>query len=275
MASNSNFLVGKAVHKDFDGTQFVGKITAFDKKCNLFPFHVRYEDDDQEDLSCSEVKAILASGLTAEEKKEFEALEARVQDHAENEKKVEEEKKKKEEERKQKAEEKAEEKEKSAKEKAEKAEKTEEDTGRPKRGRPPKVKSPITETSAKKTKTAVADDTIVRTANADGLQYSKCVKHGGVVYVAGQVASDTSDTTVKGQTAQVLNRLDAILAEVGSSKQKLLKCTIFLADISTYDEFAQTWNEWVDKDNMPVRATCEAKCVLPEYLVEVVAEAAV
>jgi enamine deaminase RidA (YjgF/YER057c/UK114 family) len=267
MASNSNFLVGKAVHKDFDGSQFVGKITAFE-----FPyFQVQYEDDDQEDLSCSEVKAILASELTAEETKEFEGLEARIQEHAENEKKVEEEKKKKEEERKQKAEEK----DKSAKEKAEKAEKTDEDTGRPKRGRPPKVKSPVTETSAKKTKTAVADDTIVRTANADGLQYSKCVKHGGVVYVAGQVASDTSDTTVKGQTAQVLHQLDAILAEIGSSKQKLLKCTIFLADISTYDEFAQAWNEWVDKDNMPVRATCEAKCVLPEYLVEVVAEAAV
>eukprot|EP00240_Pyramimonas_obovata_P015465 CAMPEP_0118930360 /NCGR_PEP_ID=MMETSP1169-20130426/7076_1 /TAXON_ID=36882 /ORGANISM="Pyramimonas obovata, Strain CCMP722" /LENGTH=275 /DNA_ID=CAMNT_0006872705 /DNA_START=102 /DNA_END=929 /DNA_ORIENTATION=+ len=270
------FLVGKTVAKNFDGTSFKGTVTAFDKKDLAFPFQVKYEDDDQEDLSCEELKSILADELSDEEKKELLELEEKIKEHEEKLKKAEEEKRQKEEERKQKALEKAherEEREKAAEEKAAEA--------RPKRGRPPKdsksKEASVTATgvASKKPKTeAIGDKSIVRYPPDGERKYSTCVQYGGVLYVAGQVANDTSDTTVKGQTRQVLNQVDAILRTAGSSKQQILKVTFYLADMSKYDEYNHAWSEWVDMENLPVRATVEGKCVKPEFLVEAVVEAA-
>ncbi|RYJ02237.1 MAG: RidA family protein, partial [Acetobacteraceae bacterium] len=50
---------------------------------------------------------------------------------------------------------------------------------------------------------------------------SGAVVHGGLVYLAGQVADDSSLDT-EGQTADVLAQIDALLAEAGTSKSGLL-----------------------------------------------------
>eukprot|EP00959_Pyramimonas_sp_CCMP1952_P107554 2248621-Pyramimonas_sp.AAC.1 len=150
---------------------------------------------------------------------------------------------------------------------------------RPKRGRPPKdskskeAPAAAGEVALKKPKTE--DAGIVRAPPTEGRKFSSCVQYGGVLYVAGQVANDTTDATVKGQTKQVLNQVETILNQFGSSKQKILKVTFYLADILMYDEYNEAWSEWVDMENLPVRATVEAKCVKPDFLVEAVVEAAV
>jgi len=106
-----------------------------------------------------------------------------------------------------------------------------------------------------------------------GPRMSQAVVHGNTVYIAGQVASDpTAD--VSGQTRQILNRIEVLLAAAGTDKSKLLACTIYLADISTFAAMNYVWDSWVVPGSTPARATVEAALAAPEYTVEIVAIAA-
>jgi enamine deaminase RidA (YjgF/YER057c/UK114 family) len=100
-----------------------------------------------------------------------------------------------------------------------------------------------------------------------GPRMSQAVVHGNTVYLAGQVAGD--EPTTKGQTKQVLAKIDALLASVGTSKSNLLSATVYLADMATYNEMNEAWDAWVDPGNTPARATVEAKLASPKYLVEI------
>ena len=101
-----------------------------------------------------------------------------------------------------------------------------------------------------------------------GTRMSKAVRHGDTVYVAGQVADDTN-LDVAGQTAQVLAKVDAALAEAGTDKSKLLSATIYLADMSTFEAMNGVWDRWVVPNDTPARATVEAKLARPGLKVEV------
>ncbi len=101
-----------------------------------------------------------------------------------------------------------------------------------------------------------------------GPRMSQMVIHKDTVYLAGQVADDpTSD--VETQTRQILGQIDALLAEGGTDKSKLLSATIYLTDIATFGAMNKAWEAWVDPANTPARATVEAKLAAPEYLVEI------
>jgi enamine deaminase RidA (YjgF/YER057c/UK114 family) len=102
---------------------------------------------------------------------------------------------------------------------------------------------------------------------------SKAVVHGDRVYLAGIVADDTS-ADVKGQTEQILATIDALLAEAGSDKTKLLKANIWLSDMSTFGEMNAAWDAWVVAGHTPARATVESKLAGPQYTVEIMVEAA-
>ena len=106
-----------------------------------------------------------------------------------------------------------------------------------------------------------------------GPRMSQAVVHGNTVYLAGVVASDTS-AGVGGQTRQILARIDELLAEAGTDKSKLLSTNIWLADISTFAEMNAEWDAWVSPGNTPARATVQAAMATPEYLVEIMVQAA-
>jgi len=106
-----------------------------------------------------------------------------------------------------------------------------------------------------------------------GPRMSAAIVHGNTVYVAGQVSGDAP--TVKGQTEQILKKIDGLLATAGSSKSKLLSATVYLANMATYDDMNAAWDAWVDPANTPARATVEARLAAPKYLVEIAAIAAV
>jgi enamine deaminase RidA (YjgF/YER057c/UK114 family) len=101
-----------------------------------------------------------------------------------------------------------------------------------------------------------------------GARMSQAVIHGNTIYLAGQVADDTSDG-VAGQTRQILASIDRLLAEAGSDKAKLLSATIYLADIATFGEMNSIWDTWVSKEHPPARATVEARLAAPAYKVEI------
>ncbi|HJV54263.1 MAG TPA: RidA family protein [Noviherbaspirillum sp.] len=106
-----------------------------------------------------------------------------------------------------------------------------------------------------------------------GKTLSEAAIHNGTVYLAGQVAEDTSQD-IAGQTREVLGYIDRLLAEAGSDKSRILMCQIFLSDLKNFAGMNAVWSEWVAEGNSPPRATVEAKLAKPEWLVEMVVTAA-
>lgn len=106
-----------------------------------------------------------------------------------------------------------------------------------------------------------------------GPRLSQAVVHGNTVYLAGMVAADPS-ADAKGQTEQILKKIDEHLAAVGSHKSKLLSTTIYLANMGLYGDMNAVWDTWVDPANTPARATVEARLATARYLVEIMAVAA-
>jgi enamine deaminase RidA (YjgF/YER057c/UK114 family) len=102
---------------------------------------------------------------------------------------------------------------------------------------------------------------------------SGAVVHGDLVYLAGQVADDPS-LDAEGQTADILRQIDALLAEAGTSKARLLSCQVFLADIADTAAMNRAWDAWLDPANKPARATVQAKLVDPSWKVEITGIAA-
>ena len=102
-----------------------------------------------------------------------------------------------------------------------------------------------------------------------GKRMSQGVIRGNAVYLAGQVAEKSAGGPVREQTSEVLAQIDALLAEAGTDKTKIMMATIYLADISTFPEMNAAWDAWVVEGETPARATIEAKLVAPEYKVEI------
>lgn len=102
---------------------------------------------------------------------------------------------------------------------------------------------------------------------------SQAVEHGDTVYLAGIVAKDLNKD-VKGQTREVLEEIDRLLAKCGSGKAKILQCHIWVTDIRNRALMNEVWTEWVDKSNLPARACVEAKLADPKALVEIMVIAA-
>ena len=102
---------------------------------------------------------------------------------------------------------------------------------------------------------------------------SHAVEHGDTVYLAGIVAKDYGKD-VKGQTREIFDQIDALLAKCGTSKSKILSATIWVTDIRNRAPMNEVWTEGVDKKNLPARACVEAKLADPRALVEIMVIAA-
>jgi len=100
---------------------------------------------------------------------------------------------------------------------------------------------------------------------------SKIVKHKGVAYITGQVGEGD---TIQAQTTECLRRLDALLLKAGSSREKMLRATIWLADMSDFAGLNEVWNAWVPEGHAPARACGEAKLARAELKVEIIVDAA-
>ncbi len=102
-----------------------------------------------------------------------------------------------------------------------------------------------------------------------GPRMSKAVVHGNTVYLAGQVADTAKGKSVGEQTKDILQQIDAILAEAGTDKTKILSTNIWLSDISTFAEMNAEWDAWIVPGSTPARATVESKLAAPIYTVEI------
>ena len=104
-----------------------------------------------------------------------------------------------------------------------------------------------------------------------GTRSSKVVKHNGVVYLTGQVAEGA---TIQDQVRTCLENIDALLQRAGSSRENMLRVTIWLADMQDFGGLNEVWNAWVPAGHAPARACGEAKLARPELKVEFIVDAA-
>jgi len=106
-----------------------------------------------------------------------------------------------------------------------------------------------------------------------GPRMSQAVEHNDVIYLAGQVADDRNGD-ITAQTKSCLDKIDALLAECGSDKSKLLWAQIWVTDMRYFQAMNEIWDNWVDSENPPVRAGLCSDLAHPDFLVEVMVMAA-
>jgi 2-iminobutanoate/2-iminopropanoate deaminase len=108
--------------------------------------------------------------------------------------------------------------------------------------------------------------------------YSQAVVHEGLVWVAGQVALDPTSGRPRGETIEeqaelALANVAAILDAAGSSVAKLLRVTVYLADISEFPRFNAVYERFL-AGARPARSTLQAGALPLGLRVEVDAVAA-
>lgn len=101
---------------------------------------------------------------------------------------------------------------------------------------------------------------------------SRASVYGDLVFLSGAVADDKT-LPMKGQTEQVLAKIDRNLAEAGTDKSRILTATVYLADIGRKEEMNEAWMAWMDAGNMPCR-TAVGAALTPGTLVEITVVAA-
>lgn len=103
---------------------------------------------------------------------------------------------------------------------------------------------------------------------------SQIVIHGDTIYLAGQVGQNTAGGTVAAQTQDILDAIDGLLVEAGSSKSKILTATIWLTDMRYFAEMNEVWDAWVPEGEAPCRACVEANLATTQFNVEIMVTAA-
>lgn len=116
-------------------------------------------------------------------------------------------------------------------------------------------------------------------APAPGGHYSQAVVHNGVVYVSGQLSikPGTGEKllgTIEEQTERALRNVEEILRAAGSGLERVLKMTVYVADINLWPQVNAVY-ERVLGSHRPARAVVPTGELHYGFLVEIEAVAAV
>lgn len=102
--------------------------------------------------------------------------------------------------------------------------------------------------------------------------YSQAIAFGNMLFTSGQIpinpaTGNIEATTIKEQTEQVMKNLGAVLTEAGTSFEKAIKTTCFLADISDFAAFNEVYAKYFTEK--PARSCVAVKDLPKGALVEV------
>lgn len=102
--------------------------------------------------------------------------------------------------------------------------------------------------------------------------YSQAVICGGVVYTSGQIAivpesGNIEANDIVGQSEQVMKNLGEVLSAAGTSYDKAIKTTCFLADIKDFAQFNEVYGRYFT--SKPARSCVAVKDLPKGALVEV------
>ena len=115
---------------------------------------------------------------------------------------------------------------------------------------------------------------VVSTLNAPQAigPYSQAIKHGGLVFVSGQIPLNPQGELVEGdikvQTRQVLTTLQNILKAAGTDFNNVLKTTVFLKDMAEFAQMNEVYAEFFPT-HKPARATVQVARLPRDVSVEI------
>lgn len=103
--------------------------------------------------------------------------------------------------------------------------------------------------------------------------YSQAVSHNGVVYCSGQIGlvpetMEFAGDDVETQAKQVMKNLKAVLSAAGSGFDKVIKCSIFLADMGDFATVNEIYGSYFT-DDPPARETVAVKTLPKNCKVEI------
>lgn len=107
--------------------------------------------------------------------------------------------------------------------------------------------------------------------------YSQGVISNGFIFVSGQIALDPDTNSlisggIEEQTLGVLENIEAILEAAGSSKEKVVRCDVFLTDLKLFPDFNKAYEKFFE-EHKPTRVTVEVSSLPKGALVEISAVA--
>ena len=103
--------------------------------------------------------------------------------------------------------------------------------------------------------------------------YSPGIRKGNLVFTAGMIPQDeqgnmVGEGDIAAQTEQCLMNMRTVLAEGGATLDDVVKCTIFLSDISNSGAMNEVYKKFFPHDK-PGRTTVQAALARPQMLVEI------
>ncbi len=104
-----------------------------------------------------------------------------------------------------------------------------------------------------------------------GPRMSQAVIANGFVFLAGQVGEP--GTSVTAQTQAILAQIDALLAQAGTDKTRIVQAQVWMADMAEFAQMNAVWDAWVPQGHAPARATGESALATPDYKVEIIVTA--
>ena len=123
----------------------------------------------------------------------------------------------------------------------------------------------------------MAEKLVIRTEAApapfQGAPYSQAITLGDFVFVSGQLAlrpgsTELAGRTIQEQTEQVFANLRAILEAAGSGLDRLVKTTVFLANLSDFAGMNEVYARHIG-ERPPARSTVEVAALPSGALVEI------
>ena len=103
--------------------------------------------------------------------------------------------------------------------------------------------------------------------------YSQATLAGNTLYVSGQIPLDPKtgnliEGTIEEETEMVMKNLAAILTEAGAGFNNVVKCSIFVKDISDFGKINETYGKYFQQ-NPPARETVEVSRLPKDVRVEI------
>lgn len=102
--------------------------------------------------------------------------------------------------------------------------------------------------------------------------YSQAIVAGGVLYTSGQIpvnpeTNAIAGNTIEEQAEQVMKNLGAVLAEAGTTFEKVVKTTCFIADMGDFTKFNEIYAKYFTEK--PARSCVAVKTLPKNVLCEV------
>jgi 2-iminobutanoate/2-iminopropanoate deaminase len=103
--------------------------------------------------------------------------------------------------------------------------------------------------------------------------YSQAIKANGMLFASGQVPIDPAsgqiiNGTIAEQTTRVLSNLQAVLEAAGTSLDRVVKTTVFLADMNDFSEMNETYAGFFS-ELPPARSTVEVSRLPKDARIEI------